>query len=155
MMQEIVRAREALSAVDGMPKVSVYELKRHAIQNSLYGVDIDPGAVEIAKLRLWLSLIVDEEDRSQIQALPNLDYKVMQGNSLLDEFAGVKLLDDDLLAQAFVDPDSQLAMINSRINELQDQFFELDRKGARDREMKKRFVKEIEILKQQKDEEAK
>jgi len=42
MMQEIVRAREALTAVEGMPSRTAYELKRHAIQNSLYGVDIDP-----------------------------------------------------------------------------------------------------------------
>lgn len=46
-------------------------------------MDIDPGAVEIAKLRLWLSLIVDEEDIKQIQPLPNLDYKIVCGNSLL------------------------------------------------------------------------
>jgi len=44
---------------------------------------IDPGAVEIAKLRLWLSLVVDEEERETIQPLPNLDYKIVQGNSLL------------------------------------------------------------------------
>jgi adenine-specific DNA-methyltransferase len=46
-------------------------------------VDIDPGAVEIAKLRLWLSLVVDEEDVKQIKPLPNLDYKTVTGNSLL------------------------------------------------------------------------
>ncbi len=60
-----------------------YEFKRHAIQSCLYGVDIDLGAVEIAKLRLWLSLVVDEEDIKQIQPLPNLDYKIVCGNSLL------------------------------------------------------------------------
>ncbi len=60
-----------------------YNFKRHAIQNCLYGVDIDQGAVEIAKLRLWLSLVVDEEDIKQIQPLPNLDYKIVCGNSLL------------------------------------------------------------------------
>ena len=49
----------------------------------MYGVDIDPGAVEIAKLRLWLSLVVDEEDIRQIKPLPNLDYKIVCGNSLL------------------------------------------------------------------------
>lgn len=152
MLQEIVRAREALSAVEGMPKPTVYDLKRDTIQNSLYGVDIDPGAVEIAKLRLWLSLVVDEDDRDRIQSLPNLDYKIMQGNSLLDEFAGVKLLDDDLLSKAFVDREAQLATINSRINELQEQFFELDRKGARDRETKQKFSKEIEMLRRQKKE---
>jgi len=62
---------------------SAYHFKRHAIQSCLYGVDIDPGAVEIAKLRLWLSLVVDEEDVRQIKPLPNLDYKVVAGNSLL------------------------------------------------------------------------
>src|SRR5262245_14855578 len=52
-------------------------------QHCLYGVDIDPGAVEIAKLRLWLSLVVDEEDVKQIKPLPNLFYKIVTGNSLL------------------------------------------------------------------------
>ena len=46
-------------------------------------MDIDAGAVEIAKLRLWLSLVVDEEDVKQINPLPNLDYKVVAGNSLI------------------------------------------------------------------------
>ena len=46
-------------------------------------MDIDAGATEIAKLRLWLSLVVEEEDISQIKPLPNLDYKIVCGNSLL------------------------------------------------------------------------
>ncbi|MCM8784840.1 MAG: transposase [Candidatus Omnitrophica bacterium] len=62
---------------------SSYDLKRHCIEKSLYGVDIDPGAVEICKLRFWLSLIVDEEDFDNIKPLPNLDYKVVCGDSLL------------------------------------------------------------------------
>lgn len=62
---------------------SDYEFKRRCIEHSLYGVDIDPGAVEIAKLRLWLSLMVDEEDIKNIKPLPNLDYKIVCGNSLL------------------------------------------------------------------------
>jgi len=62
---------------------SDYEFKRRCIEHSLYGVDIDPGAVEIAKLRLWLSLVVDEEDIKNIKPLPNLDYKIVCGNSLL------------------------------------------------------------------------
>ncbi|HAS51932.1 MAG TPA: restriction endonuclease [Gammaproteobacteria bacterium] len=84
MMTEIVRARMALTPYfDGATERTAYHFKRHAIQNSLYGVDIDIGAVEIAKLRLWLSLVVDEEDVQQIKPLPNLDYKVVAGNSLL------------------------------------------------------------------------
>jgi hypothetical protein len=84
MMSEIVRTRNALTPyLRENGKRSPYQFKRHAIQHCLYGVDIDPGAVEIAKLRLWLSLIVDEEERETIQPLPNLDYKIVQGNSLL------------------------------------------------------------------------
>lgn len=49
----------------------------------LYGVDIDASAVEVAKLRLWLSLIVDEEETKKIKPLPNLDFKIIPGNSLL------------------------------------------------------------------------
>lgn len=84
MMTEIVRARTALTSYfNDITERTAYHFKRHAIQNSLYGVDIDAGAVEIAKLRLWLSLVVDEEDVQQIKPLPNLDYKVVVGNSLL------------------------------------------------------------------------
>jgi type I restriction-modification system DNA methylase subunit len=84
MMTEVIRARNVLTTYIGDEKrVTKYKFKRHAIQNCLYGVDIDPGAVEIAKLRLWLSLVVDEEDIKQIQPLPNLDYKIVCGNSLL------------------------------------------------------------------------
>lgn len=84
MMNEIIRTRNALTPYIGENgERSPYHFKRHAIQSCLYGVDIDPGAVEIAKLRLWLSLIVDEEERETIQPLPNLDYKIVQGNSLL------------------------------------------------------------------------
>jgi hypothetical protein len=83
MMTEIVRARSALTPYfNDIHERTPYFFKRHAIQNCLYGVDIDPGAVEIAKLRLWLSLVVDEEDVKQVRPLPNLDYKIMSGNSL-------------------------------------------------------------------------
>lgn len=84
MMNEIIRTRGALTPYiveDG--ERAPYHFKRQAIQDCLYGVDIDPGAVEIAKLRLWLSLVVDEEEREAIQPLPNLDYKIVRGNALL------------------------------------------------------------------------
>lgn len=89
MMNEIVRARAALSIYIGQPDRSIYNLKRNAIENSIYGVDIDGGAVEIAKLRFWLSLVVDEEDIKNIKPLPNLDYKIMQGNSLITSYEGI------------------------------------------------------------------
>ena len=84
MMNEIIRARGALTPHIGENQErTAYDFKRHAIQNCLYGVDVDSGAIEIAKLRLWLSLVVDEEERESIQPLPNLDYKIVCGNSLL------------------------------------------------------------------------
>ncbi len=84
MMMGITKIRLALSEYLGQKK-STYEIKRNYIENSLYGVDIDSGAIEIAKLRLWLSLVVEEEDFENIEPLPNLDYKVMTGDSLLGE----------------------------------------------------------------------
>ena len=96
MMNEIVRARAALNDVLNIPDRPTYELKRNAIENSIYGVDIDPGAVEIAKLRFWLSLVVDEEDIKNIRPLPNLDYKIMQGNSLITSYEGIDF--DEIVA---------------------------------------------------------
>ncbi|MFH2062177.1 MAG: DNA methyltransferase, partial [Candidatus Beckwithbacteria bacterium] len=85
MMNEIIKARNALTShLKNQVNRSIYHFKRQAIEKSLYGVDIDLGAVEIAKLRLWLSLIVDEENINVIKPLPNLDYKIMQGNSLIE-----------------------------------------------------------------------
>ena len=68
------------------------EVKKQIIQNSIYGVDIDSGAIDIARLRFWLSLIVDAEEP---EPLPNLDYKIMQGNSLLESFEGIELYEKD------------------------------------------------------------
>src|SRR5690606_28904466 len=61
----------------------IYRLKRHIIQESIYGVDIDSSAIDIARLRLWLSLVVDEDDLDPIETLPNVDYKIVCGNSLI------------------------------------------------------------------------
>lgn len=160
MMQEIVRARSSLTdALDAAKPNksqsererferarSAYELKRHVIQSSLYGVDIDPGAVEIAKLRLWLSLVVDEDDRERVQALPNLDYKIMQGNALLDEFAGVKLIDDAVFEKPSMDIEAERAAIQQRIRELERQLYALHGKGAEARALKRKFSKETDRL---------
>jgi len=98
MMNEIINCREVLwSLLNDTRERDTYKFKSSAIQHSLYGVDIDPSAVEVAKLRLWLSLVVEEDDIKKIKPLPNLDYKIMQGNSLLEEFKGVKLFDEKLL----------------------------------------------------------
>ena len=58
-------------------------LKKEIIERNIYGVDIERGAIDIARLRFWLSIVVDAD---KPEALPNFDYKFMQGNSLIESF---------------------------------------------------------------------
>ena len=84
LLNELLNCREALEHLD----VPRSEIKKSIIQNNIYGVDIEKGAVDIARLRFWLSIVVDEENASP---LPNLDYKIMQGNSLIESYKGLDL----------------------------------------------------------------
>ncbi|MBQ6154991.1 MAG: N-6 DNA methylase [Bacteroidales bacterium] len=84
LLNELWRCREAIST----SSQSRAALKREIIENNIYGVDIERGAIDIARLRFWLSIVVDSE---KPQALPNFDYKFMQGNSLIESFEGVDL----------------------------------------------------------------
>lgn len=72
--------------------LSEYDIKKETLENCIYGVDLDQGAVEIARLRFWLALVVEHEI-DEIEPLPNLEYKIMQGNSLIE------LLSPNLLAK--------------------------------------------------------
>lgn len=65
-------------------------IKRHIMEQSIYGVDIEQGAVDIARLRFWLAMIVEEKEP---MPLPNLHFKIMQGNSLLESYKGIDLSD--------------------------------------------------------------
>lgn len=65
-------------------------IKRHIMEQNIYGVDIEKGAVDIARLRFWLAMIVEEKEPIP---LPNLHFKIMQGNSLLESYNGVNLSD--------------------------------------------------------------
>lgn len=95
MLNEIINARLVLASHSGNNQNS-YQLKRHAISKNIYGVDVDASAIDIARLRLWLSLIVDEDNYDTIEALPNLDYKIMQGDSLVSEFMGTNFDDYEI-----------------------------------------------------------
>ena len=64
------------------------DLKKEIIENNIYGVDIERGAIDIARLRFWLSIVVDAEEP---EPLPNFDYKFMQGNSLIESYKGIDL----------------------------------------------------------------
>ena len=81
LMQELIAIRRALQSekLRADPEF-LYKLKLHIISHNLYGVDIDPFATNIAMLRLWLSLSVDADAP---EPLPNLDFKIETGDSLL------------------------------------------------------------------------
>ena len=152
MLNEIVKARETLSAymsigMNGFQKKSFYAyerkpyiLKMNTIKNCIFACDIEPSAVDIAKLRLWLSIVIDDEISDEVgngdfdahtqpRQLPNLDCNIICGNSLIDEFKGNKLItESDLLHN--VSSDSQIGIfqggVDTLINELiklQDKLF--------------------------------
>ena len=83
LLNELWRCREAIEETS-----SRVELKKEIIENNIYGVDIEKGAIDIARLRFWLSIVVDAE---KPEPLPNFDYKFMQGNSLIESFEGFDL----------------------------------------------------------------
>ncbi|MBA3352928.1 MAG: Eco57I restriction-modification methylase domain-containing protein, partial [Blastocatellia bacterium] len=60
-----------------------YWLKKKIITENLFGVDIMEEAVEIAKLRLFLALVASAEKRDQLEPLPNIEFNLMHGNSLI------------------------------------------------------------------------
>ena len=107
LLNELWRCREAMEDIDRAALSSPLErgtakpggmlletdevgnkraaLKKEIIENNIYGVDIEKGAIDIARLRFWLSIVVDAE---RPEPLPNFDYKFMQGNSLIESFDG-------------------------------------------------------------------
>jgi hypothetical protein len=83
-MLQIILATYA--RLDG--RLDSYKTKKGIISENIYGVDIEPTAIEISRLRAWLSLIVDIElkasaDNSGVEPLPNLDFKFICANSLI------------------------------------------------------------------------
>jgi len=77
-----------VSAASRKNEYSRSQLKKEIIENNIYGVDIEKGAIDIARLRFWLSIVVDAD---KPEPLPNFDYKFMQGNSLIESFEGFDL----------------------------------------------------------------
>ena len=119
------------------------KVKKQIIQNSIYGVDIDSGAIDIARLRFWLSLIVDAEEP---EPLPNLDYKIMQGNSLLESFEGIdlsKVMKDNITVETVIDGEQDLLDFMDK-NPQQQIVFTDDRKQKVE-ELKKHYFEESDI----------
>lgn len=102
MLNELLHLRHAAYAAlhpdDAVPNPkTISDWKEAIIRDTLYGVDIKPEAIEIAQLRLWLALVVDQT-LDQARPLPNLDYKLMAGNSLIETIDGEPVLTDSATA---------------------------------------------------------
>ena len=85
MLNELFACRILLER-DSADEENRSRIKKEIVRENIYGVDIEKGAVDIARLRFWLAIIVDEKIPLP---LPNLDYKIMQGNSLLESYEGI------------------------------------------------------------------
>jgi len=99
--------------------------KLGVVRNSIYGVDIQPIATEISRLRCFLTLIVDEvindgEENRGVKPLPNLDFKFVSANSLV----GLPRIDDSPQGLLF---DERKNI--ERLRELMDEFFSVDEQG--------------------------
>ena len=116
MLTEIVKARDTVTAymiidMNGYQRLSYrsmrnsYRMKRETIKNSIFACDIEASATDITKLRLWLSLVIDNQIMDQEndefgyttkpRELPNLDCNIICGNSLMDEFKGISLITEN------------------------------------------------------------
>ena len=94
MLAEVVRLRQLLQVElhqRAADPAQVHDWKLHAIENSLFGVDIEPLALELCRLRLWLSLIVEIDAGGVVHPLPNLEYRTVAGNSLTDFVGGIEV----------------------------------------------------------------
>lgn len=143
LLQEIFMLKERIAFDLGYSVWSPATVKENIIQNSIYGVDIEKGAVDIAQLRFWLSLIVDADVP---KALPNLAYKIVVGNSLVSKFEDEVIEIDwstdsakgGLFAQELIEKKIDLL---KQISEKQKQYFKA--KGHK----KEKLSKEIRTLK--------
>ena len=140
MMQELIELQNTLYNVGVDPK-SLYDLKLEIIQRNLYGVDLDGFAVNIAMLRLWLSLAIDYGGE-QPEPLPNLDFKVLKGDSLLgpDPSAGLIARNDETAQVHLSREPARL----ERLDDLKGQFMRATRS-----EDKARLREEIEAIKEE------
>jgi adenine-specific DNA-methyltransferase len=138
MLNEITKAREVLTTylnLDKSEKITrrLYDLKIETIKNSIFACDIEPSAVDIAKLRLWLTIVIEDEPTAdkisfKPKPLPNLDSNIICGNSLIDEFEGVPLIKTSRYLNNLQDGQTSLLQLDFDINllniiSLQDRLF--------------------------------
>lgn len=144
LLQEIFGLKERIAYDLGLPWSGelAAKTKENIIQKSIYGVDLERGAVDIARLRFWLSLIVDEE---MPKALPNLDYKIVVGNSLVSKFDDTVIEIDWDRKGSVGEADKHIQGVQTSlksISEKQKQFFE-----SKSNKLKAKLKSEIRDLK--------
>ncbi len=121
-MQVIIELRKRLDVRVGK-NINEVALKRQLIKNNLYGVDIDPSAIEIAKLRLWLALIVDY-DKTLAEPLPNLDFQFRVGNSLQEKIGDIDIFNESTIGQTdWTKQGGQFEILKSKMIRIKDQFY--------------------------------
>ena len=113
---------------------NIYKLKRDTIKNCIFACDVEASATDIAKLRLWLSLVIDnqiaDEDNDELgystypRELPNLDCNIICGNSLIDEFYGIPLITESS-ALNNLSKNSQASFLDERMATMIDELIEL------------------------------
>lgn len=100
------------------PRLDELKLKLTVLRDNIYGVDIEPMAVEISRLRSWLSIIVSEQGHKKIEPLPNLEFNFVCANSL------IRLQDENLLT----DRDLQ-----KRLSDIREKYFSATRPTTKTR----------------------
>lgn len=167
MLNEIVRARQNISAYMAINMTSTqrremyqlmrspHQLKYETIKNCIFAADIDPSAVDITQLRLWLSLVIDDEinptavderfGHRNPSPLPNLECNILCGNSLIDEFEGIRLIkESDLFGEHKYQQDFEHTRYNAIVEKLidaQNELFKCD-----NTERKRQLKDEIDNL---------
>lgn len=140
LLNELVALRETIDFARGGNITNRAELKRQIIQENIYGVDIENGAIDIARLRFWLSIVVDSE---KPEPLPNFDYKFVQGNSLISTYEG-QYID---LNKAQPHSAKELMTKKKELAHLQKNFYNLtgEEKHAKEIEAKLKLIDILEL----------
>ncbi len=152
MLALLVGVRRALYRITqvtvSLQSIRVDEWKRIFIKDCLYGVDIRREAIDIARLRLWLSLVVDA-DPFKMDPLPNLDYKLMDGDSLIETFHGVEIMPTRPKQgnqQATLDGMDPNAELIATLGKLRDGYFQPG--NAEERKSVRALKAQIDVTKQ-------
>lgn len=172
MLNEIVRARHNCSAYMAtkmspyntrlmyINERSAHSLKYETVRNCIFASDLEPSAVDIAQLRLWLALVIDDEINPDAQSpldghrnplpLPNLESNILCGNSLKDELSGYPLIPQstvigtEIEGQEYSWNQMELESMIPKLTDVQDRLFRCD-----DPVKKNQIKEEVQSIKEQ------